>query len=505
MSNSLSFWRGCLVFLIVALAMGANPPAEYAPAIPRVWTDEAIATFELPLARPEFGPKHVSEEYYYALSERTIWRSYPIYHPDHEPEGYRERLAQLEPEVIFDESQLMTEQDWISAGAEVFRAPVAFDGPTVRAAHVLDPAWHDANDMPITREGIFPYARWVIREQGKLEVGNMSCAMCHTRVMPDGAVIEGAQGNFPLERMLARRIASGRVLPQVVRRFSHTLAGNPWDGGNEFETMPVEELAALRAAMPSGVMARQGTSFAAPARVPDLIGLRDRKYLDATGLVRHREIGDVMRYAASNVAMDVLARFGDFVPDTRNDDRPPPGEGRFPGAADRFTDAQLFALAKFVYALKPPPSPHPFDELAARGQQVFADEGCKACHTPPLYTNNKLIAAPGFDPPVNHYERYEVSRRRVGTDPALTMATRRGTGYYKVPSLRGLWYRGPLTHSGSVAALEDWFDPRRLDADYVPTGFAPPDRGRWPVRGHTFGLDLSVEDRRALIAFLKTL
>src|SRR5438094_8643343 len=47
----------------------------------------------------------------------------------------------------------------------------------------------------------------------------------------------------------------------------------------------------------------------------------------------------------------------------------------------------------------------------------------------------------------------------------------KGTGYYKVPSLKGVWYRGPFEHNGSVATLEDWFDPARLRADYVPTGF----------------------------------
>jgi hypothetical protein len=31
-----------------------------------------------------------------------------------------------------------------------------------------------------------------------------------------------------------------------------------------------------------------------------------------------------------------------------------------------------------------------------------------------------------------------------------------------VPSLLGLWYRGPFEHSGSLAALEDLFDAKRL-------------------------------------------
>jgi hypothetical protein len=29
----------------------------------------------------------------------------------------------------------------------------------------------------------------------------------------------------------------------------------------------------------------------------------------------------------------------------------------------------------------------------------------------------------------------------VDTDPGLALSTRNGTGYYKVPSLKGVWYR----------------------------------------------------------------
>ena len=93
----------------------------------------------------------------------------------------------------------------------------------------------------------------------------------------------------------------------------------------------------------------------------------------------------------------------------------------------------------------------------------------------------------------------------MNTDPGLALTTRRGTGYYKVPSLKGVWYRAPLTHSGAVATLEDWFDPARVLADYIPTGFGGVDGGPRPVRGHSFGLRLSNEDRRAPIPFLRTL
>jgi cytochrome c peroxidase len=93
----------------------------------------------------------------------------------------------------------------------------------------------------------------------------------------------------------------------------------------------------------------------------------------------------------------------------------------------------------------------------------------------------------------------------VETDPNLAMTTRRGTGYYKVPSLRGLWYRGPFEHNGSVATLEDWFDKQRLDPNYVPTGYKGYNTQTRAIQGHEFGLDLSSGEKKALIAFLKTL
>jgi len=36
--------------------------------------------------------------------------------------------------------------------------------------------------------------------------------------------------------------------------------------------------------------------------------------MDATGLVRNRSIGDIMRYAAINEGLDTLSHCGDFQP-----------------------------------------------------------------------------------------------------------------------------------------------------------------------------------------------
>ena len=214
-----------------------------------------------------------------------------------------------------------------------------------------------------------------------------------------------------------------------------------------------------------------------------------------------------MRYAALNQAVDLYSRHGDFVP-VAEDYRTIPepyADSPFPFANGRYSDAQLYALAQFVYSLQPPKNPNRTTALTRTGEDVFARERCATCHTPPLYTNNKLTEAIGFRPSIKDLRRFDVIPVSVGTDPDLALKTRRGTGYYKVPSLKGVWYRGPFEHNGSVATLEDWFDPRRLLDDYVPTGFKGYGVKTRAVKGHEFGLRLSPEDRTALIAFLKTL
>jgi hypothetical protein len=116
------------------------------------------------------------------------------------------------------------------------------------------------------------------------------------------------------------------------------------------------------------------------------------------------------------------------------------------------------------------------------------------------------MPALGFEPPGDaRTKRLRIMDTPIDTDPGTALKTRKGTGYYQVPSLRGLWYRGLLEHSGSVATLEEWFDLKRLRDDYVPSGWKGPGVEKRAVKGHEFGLDLPDADRQALIAFLKTL
>ena len=172
----------------------------------------------------------------------------------------------------------------------------------------------------------------------------------------------------------------------------------------------------------------------------------------------------------------------------------------------RYADEVLYAIGIYLMSLEPPKNPNPAKaDVLARGERVFQREGCVNCHVPPNYTSGKLTVAEGWQPPPNHPNRDDIARLSVGTDPGLALKTRKGTGFYKIPSLRGVWYRPRLLHDASLTSLEELFDPTRLSPEYEPNGWNPPGVTRRAVPGHTFGLSLNADDRSALLAFVRTL
>jgi hypothetical protein len=511
--------------LIGQTASSPLPPK----VIPKTWDDEALRRLEVPLADAKASARHITADYYYRIPIRRIYRSYPLYSPGHEPAGYMEWLRDREPEVIWDydtnrtplhSPPLRTREDWIRAGEIVFDAPIAWDDFEVAA--LRSATVYQSSGMPVAKDGLMPFQRYVIRKKGQIEVGDGACAACHSRLMSHGSVLKGAQGNNPFDRFEAFEeelgIAANAANPSAVqstederRRQLRRNYSVPWmqpDPHVQTYLMPVREIHNLLKAIPPGLQARTGTSVFYPPQVPDLIGVEHRRYLDHTGLVQQRTIGDLMRYAALNQGMDRLSTFAGFQPASINfDSKTLSDPANLPEAffSERYSDEQLYALALYLYSLAPPRNPNKYGTAATRGERVFQREGCAACHTPPLYTNNKLTPSGDFKPPPEHLKSYDILPIRVGTDSRLALASRRGTGYYKVPSLLGVWYRGPFEHNGSVATLEDWFDERRLREDYVPTGFGGYGIKTRAVKGHEFGLRLSAEDKSALIAFLKTL
>jgi hypothetical protein len=319
--------RTTFALAAAAMAVSAGTASQPTVTIPEFWSEELLHDYELPLASPENTPKHVSRDYYYALPEHVLYKSYPIYHPSREPAGYLDTLAALEPERTFDPAALKTEADWIAAGRDVFEMPIDYEDAVVSMRLVRDPAWYERHRVPVAADGTMPFARYVIRRKGLVEVGNLSCAMCHTRVMPAGQVVAGAQGNFPVDA------SSSEVLPSDagIRFLIRLLTATPWDQALTERTraLPMAQIREGSRVMPPGVSVRQGTSLFAPAAIPDLIGLRDRRYLDRTGLGRHRGPADLMRYAALNQGMDLLSNYGGFVP-IATDMKTLPPAGRSP-------------------------------------------------------------------------------------------------------------------------------------------------------------------------------
>lgn len=482
---------------LLVLSLGALCAQPFSPKIPKFWDDHEVESFELALANPKYSPRHMSSADYYALKVRPIYKTYPVYAPGREPAGYREHLKTLEPEIVFDPAKLRTKADWISAGKLVFESePLHFPAPE---KGVFFPT-----PLPPNPDGTLPYfipgARYIIRKKGVLEVGINACAGCHTRVMPDGSYLAGAQGvvDFPATPEQLER--AGKQTPETVRRRQESfwvLFGAPWAESQEsyFARLTKEAFIRMTTERRSGILARQGTSPFAPPHIPSLIGIEHRKFLDSTGFARHRSIGDLARYAITNQGLDTLAHFGDFQPSAKA--TPFSSE-----IGTRYSDEQLYALALYIYSLNPPPNPNKRSDLSRRGEKIFTQQGCAGCHPAPYYTNNKLTPAKGFTVPEELRRSGDVLEVSVGTDPTLALTTRRGTGFYKVPSLLGLWYRNALGHGGWVDTLEEWLDPARLKQEFVPNN---PNAPRGAVPGHEFGLKLSSDNRAALIAFLKTL
>jgi len=104
----------------------------------------------------------------------------------------------------------------------------------------------------------------------------------------------------------------------------------------------------------------------------------------------------------------------------------------------------------------------------ARGREIFSDR-CSRCHVPPSFSGPR------------------VALQEIGTDPVVGRSRDRGTGCYRVPSLRGVSTRGPLLHDASLPSLDTMFDPERR------------------VPGHRYGLDLDDRARRDLLDYVRSL
>ena len=112
------------------------------------------------------------------------------------------------------------------------------------------------------------------------------------------------------------------------------------------------------------------------------------KYLDATATYLNRGVGDLMRYAAL-VSSAEATEFGRYH-------LLPADAGRIQA---RLPDEGLFAMALYIFSLRPPLNPNPNDEKAQEGALIFRREGCPMCHTPPLIQATSLPSLRAFHHP----------------------------------------------------------------------------------------------------------
>jgi hypothetical protein len=496
----------------MVLAATAQQPRR-SPDIPKTWDEAALKDWATPLAGLNIRPTHISPKEYYSLIVENR-RTYPVYYPGREPEGYWEMLQHVVPKPLIEPDKLKTKADWIEAGSRVFIEfddlhLRTFDAKIIAAARARE-TFEQMNAQPLP-DGTVYGLRWVPTKEG-VALSIQNCSGCHLLYFSDDTPVPGAPSLAGIARgrrvplvgaiLEANRAVTGAAPflmgPEPLGARLYQAYGMPWkrdDINERLKTFTRAQLGPyLAAASHGGAINRWNGSIFYPSKVPDLIGIKDRKYIDSTATHLHRGIGDLMRYAAL-VSFAEAADFGPYAMLQPNTKR----------AQARLPDEALYALALYIYSLQPPVNPNPLNDNAQAGEKLFRREGCAGCHVPPIYTSNKLTLAQGFTPPKDKPATLDVLPISVGTDPGLALNTRKGTGYYKVPSLKGVWYRDHYLHDGSVASLEEMFDPDRLKDTHAPGGFTPPDKPQRSIKGHEFGLKLSPDERKQLIAFLRTL
>ena len=331
-----------LVLLAATVVLAQRPT----PNIPRTWDLQALADLQLPLAHADASPQIVDPDTYYSIPAAPIYKSYPVYHPDNEPPGYLDWLQRQEPEIVVPAAglleQMETETDWIRVGKLVFDTQLPPFVPLKQLAYLRERQFYEHSRTPLTRDGVMPFLRYIVREKGRIEISG-GCSMCHTRVLPDGTTITGAQGNntlgaqnaYILRNAVLKAPNPAAVLARIpILNPAIWLA--PWleqDPNARIAQLLPGSQPAVWESMPPGVIPRH-SGLVYPAAIPDLIGLKDRRYFDRTGFIQHRSIGDLMRYAALVQGIDRLDTFGKYVPARAQ-----------PSGLVRYSDEQLYALA----------------------------------------------------------------------------------------------------------------------------------------------------------------
>ncbi len=235
----------------------------------------------------------------------------------------------------------------------------------------------------------------------------VTCALCHSVVDEEGI----RQDGIPNMRLNVGAILA--LSPEIDEDTRSTLLG--W-GPGRFDFTFMHE-------------ADDGVNN--PTTIQPAFGTKEMKFFDWDGFFTNNEDRN---YYVAEFAMHGNGEFD--VPadwDVENEDA---GDG-----VDLIGPKMptLQAYLDILEAPTPPPGNMVDPEAVARGKMLFEGQaGCAECHTPPQFSNNKLV-----------------SPEITGTDPTRANSPLFQTGVYKVPSLLGVWATAPYFHDGSAQSLTD--------------------------------------------------
>jgi hypothetical protein len=156
-------------------------------------------------------------------------------------------------------------------------------------------------------DGTINGLRWVPTKDG-VALALTNCGACHVLYLPDDTAVAGAS-SFAMPNSFRNGVGGDireaeRTLPGEtpfqfagpIGSWAYQSYGTPWvddPAGEALKDMTEEEYNAwIGAGIAGGGVARWNGSILYPAKIPDLIGFRDRKYIDHTATHAHRSIGD---------------------------------------------------------------------------------------------------------------------------------------------------------------------------------------------------------------------
>ena len=194
--------------------------------------------------------------------------------------------------------------------------------------------------------------------------------------------------------------------------------------------------------------------------------------------------------------------------------------------------SSLQRIAAYMTTARAPRFPMPVDATLASAGGALYQTHCAACHAPDSEKAGTVIPATEVGTDRHRMEMWTApaatAYNAYGEGRAWKFSAFRSTNGYVPPLHDGLWLRGPYLHNGSVPSLADLLSPpaqrpsrfwrgyNLIDAvkvGFVSTG-AEAEREGTPFdtsqagngnAGHTYGTDLSPDEKRALLEYLKTL